>query len=165
MKKLLLPSLVFLCCVTTLFGQDFKPVNISLNLSSSFSGVLIAPAVNLAIADKTELSLIPVYRYYQGGSVYKNINYGLQLAGKYYLSTENKMDPYVSVLTGYLKEQVIVENTTDSFNDYFTFGALLGNELALGQKGWSFDFNVGLVFSQPRHKEKVAEKIRHGVNQ
>ncbi len=149
MKKSALLSLVLVCYVTTLFGQDFKPVNISLNLSSSFSGVLIAPAVNLAVGDKTELSLLPVYRYYQAGGGYKNINFGLQLAGKYYLSTANKMDPYVSVLSGYLKEKVINENNTNNFYDYFTFGALLGNELALGQKGWGFDFNVGLVFSQP----------------
>jgi hypothetical protein len=149
MKKSIILSVILTFCITSLFGQDFKPWNVSLNFSTSFSGVLIAPAVNLEIGNKTEISLMPVYRYYKGSSTYTNINYGLQFSGKYYLSKENKMDPYISVLTGYLKEKSIREGNEPDYYDYFIFGVLLGNEINLGQRGWSFDFNVGLINSQP----------------
>jgi hypothetical protein len=147
--KIQLLLLTLILSTKLLFGQEYSKWNASVNVSTSFSGILIAPAVNLEIGRKTEISILPIYRYYKPTDNYKDVNLGFQFSGKYYLSKENKMDPYISGLTGYLKEKSMSGNTEPKYFDYFTFGVLLGNEINIGQTGWNFDFNIGLINSQP----------------
>ena len=135
------------------YGQDYTKWNTSLIVTPSFSGILVGAGINREFGDKVELGLMPVYRYYkrtsQSNTTYTDINWGFQLSGRYYFSKENIMDPYISGLTGYLKEKSVFGGNDPVYYDYFIFGILLGNEINIGQRGWNFDFNVGLIGSQP----------------
>ena len=131
-----------------LLAQDYSKWNVSLSLTSSLNGILIGPAANRDIGNKFEIGVMPIFLYYKNeygnGRYFKRITSGLNFSGKYYFSKETIMDPYVSSLVGYGITDY-ESNNTSSNSDYFSFVVLLGNEIQLGQKGWNFDFNIGLI--------------------
>lgn len=145
MRSLIVVLALFIS--SSLFAQEYSKWNVGLNMSSTFNGILLAPSINYDLSNKVEIGFMPIYRYYrlkESISDYREEYYGVQLAGKYFLYKENKMDPYISGIMGYTKQKSSSTSGTNYY-DYLTIGFLLGNELQLGEKGWFFDFNVGLI--------------------
>lgn len=146
-------GLFLVMCSFCAKGQEFKPVNVSLSFSPYVDRVIIAPSVNLSLGERFEIGLLPFayfYKYNAGYYESKQKTFGLNLTSRYFLNRGNKMEPYVAAMAGYGLENLTYTNNTSGQPDseetgMFDAALLLGNELKLGQKGWIFDFNVGLL--------------------
>jgi len=140
-------------------AQDYSKWNVGLNITSGLYGaILLAPSVNYDLGNKFEVSVTPIFMQdkttYSNGDTRKQQSWGGNFSGKYYLSKENIMDPYATLLVGF--GQTSVESTLNSFdNSYFNIAILLGNELQIGKNGWNFDFNIGVLSIKVHYRDNL----------
>jgi hypothetical protein len=136
-------------------AQEYSKFNLGFNLSTTFSRtLLLAPSLNYDLGKRVEIGLIPIYNFqessYSRDYTWKQYTWGANLSGKYYLVRKKKMDPYASLILG-MGKMDIESNfgaPQSSRNSYLNFGALLGTEINIGNKGWNLDFNVGLLWNK-----------------
>ena len=157
MKKSVLLTFFFLLLFSKIYGQDYKPWNVSLTLSPFYRSIILAPATSRSFGERLELGFMPIIHYYQRkhNEVYnfKETSFGLNVTGRYFIARGQIMEPYVSSVIGFgtnwSESSFNLSNgTRDEYsyqNNFVNVTILLGNEIKLGTKGWVFDFNVGLL--------------------
>jgi hypothetical protein len=157
MKNLVLLNIILLSTAAASFGQDFKPWNVSLEISPFRRTVIAGVAVNRSFGKKVELGVMPIFHYANSAPptnyYWQQTSLGVNLTGKYFIGRGNAMDPYVSGIFGYgTSKQEFRTNSSgkeDTFlNNYSNVVLRLGNEVKLGSNGWIFDFSVGLLWTK-----------------
>ena len=132
-------------------AQDYSKWSVGFNFTRSVNhGFLFTPSVNYEINKSIEVGIMPIFKHneshYSQGAYSIQTSWGGTVTGKYYLYKENIMDPYTMLIFGYgsTNQDASFGNYNSNFVD---FGLILGNELQLGEKGWNFDFNIGVLWT------------------
>jgi hypothetical protein len=154
MKNLVLFYIVFLSTLSVSFGQDFKPWNVSLEVSPYRRTIIAGVAVNRSFGNKLELGVMPIIHYTNSKPstdyYWQRKSFGINITGRYFIGRGNVMDPYVSSIFGYgTSSQQIKINSAGKEDllqeSYSNVVIRLGNEVKLGSNGWIFDFSVGIL--------------------